>query len=64
MNSTLQRKYSDLEPSGEKISRQQSLLLQLGNPGDLGINVAIADTILRRPLMFFKRPRKGELGQV
>ena len=39
-------------------------MLQLGDPGDLSINVAIADTVLRGPLILISRPREVELGQI
>ena len=64
VHSALQREHSDLKPSGYKVSRKESFLFQLGDPGDLGINIAVSDAILQRPLVFLSRPGEGELGQV
>jgi hypothetical protein len=64
MHPALQWKNSDLKPSGDKVSRQQPLLLQLGDSVHLGVDVAVADTVFARPLKFLSRPRKRELRQV
>ena len=64
MNPALQREHSDLKPGGHKINRPQPFLLQLGNPGDLGVDVAVTDSVLARPLILLSRPRKCELGQI
>src|SRR3954471_18138655 len=64
MHSALQRKNSGMEPSCCKVSRQETLLLQLGDPCNLMINIAVADSILQGPLELVMWPCDGELGQV
>ena len=46
VHSALQREHSDLKPSGYQISRKKSFLLQLGNSGNLGVDIKVSDTTL------------------
>jgi len=62
MHSALERKNSAVQPSGDQVTRQETFLLQGSHSSDLVVDVEIADSILRRPLMFLMRPSDGELG--
>ena len=63
MHSALEREHSDLEPGGHEVVRLQVVLIQLGDPASLGVDVAVSDSDLSRPLVLFNRPVQHELGQ-
>ena len=64
VHSALKRKHSGLKPSSRKVSRQEPLLLQLGDPCDLMVDVQVTNAILQRTLIFLSRPCEGELGKI
>jgi hypothetical protein len=64
VHSALQRKNASVEPGRREVTRQETCLLQLGNPRDLVIDVAVADSVFQGPLELVMGPYDFELGQI
>ena len=62
VHSALKREHSDLKPGGHEVVRLQAIFLQLSKPSYLGIDVAVADSELGRPLVSLNRRSQLEFG--
>src|ERR1041385_4260694 len=56
VHSALQGKNPSMKPGSNQVGGEESLSLQLGNPGGLSVDVAIASAVLQSPLMLLNRP--------
>src|ERR1041385_1533226 len=56
VHSALQGKNPSVKPGRNQVGGEESLSLQLGDPGGLSVDVAIASAVLQSPLMLLNRP--------